>query len=236
MRTVSPSTTAGDEMASAARTSVSLITAASPDDGRACFERAAGCQSADRGFTNIVGSGQVGLDLSGSNAVEYFPALMRCQLLRATEANAARLGALAALTRTFADQLTLKLGQTAKHRYQQAPMHRRCVCPGILERAEGGATFGYLRQQVQQIARRAAQAIEAGDNHRVAFLEPAHELVQLRAIGLRARNLLAVDLDAAGGLEVGDLAGEVLVAGGNPRISDDHFQSTFESNIRNLTR
>src|SRR5262249_31922629 len=216
--------------------SLNIIAVLASHDGRACFERAARCQSADGCLADVVGSGQVGLDLTGSNAVEYFPALMRCQLLRATEANAARLGALAALTRTFADQLTLKLGQTAKHRYQQAPMHRRCVCPGILERAEGGATFGYLRQQVQQIARRAAQAIEAGDNHPVALPQPAPELVQLRAIGLRARNLLAVDLDAAGGLEVGDLAGEVLVAGGNPRISDDHFQSTFESNIRNLTR
>ena len=78
IRTVSPSSTAGDEMASAASTIVSLITAASPDDGRACFERAAGSQSADGGLTDIVGPGQVGLDLAGSNAVQYFSALMRC--------------------------------------------------------------------------------------------------------------------------------------------------------------
>src|SRR6516165_8696187 len=32
---------------------------------------------------------------------------------------------------------------------------------------------------------RARQPIEPADNHRVAFLEPAHELPQLRTIGLR---------------------------------------------------
>src|SRR5215470_605119 len=105
-------------MASAARTRVSLITAASPDDGRACFERAAGCQSADGCLTDVVGSGQVGLDLAGGNAVQYFPALMRRQLLRATEANTAGLGALAALTGALADQLALELGQTTKHCHQ----------------------------------------------------------------------------------------------------------------------
>src|SRR5262245_64812982 len=86
-------------------------------DGRACVERAAGCQSADRCLADVVGSGQVGLHLTGSNAVEYFPALMRRELLWATEANAARLGALAALTGALADQLALELGQTAKHRH-----------------------------------------------------------------------------------------------------------------------
>src|SRR5262245_27218260 len=91
---------------------------ASPADGRACFERAAGCQSADRGLADIVGSGQVGLDLAGSNAVEYFPALMRRQLLRATEAHAARLGARATFTGALADQLALELSQAAKHRHQ----------------------------------------------------------------------------------------------------------------------
>src|SRR5262249_36593151 len=87
-------------------------------DGRACVERAAGCQSADRCLADIVGSGQVGLDLTSSNAVEYFPALMRRQLLRTTEADTASLGARASFTGAFADQLTLELGQTAKHRHQ----------------------------------------------------------------------------------------------------------------------
>src|SRR5262245_66096458 len=87
-------------------------------DDRACGERAAGCQSADGCLTNIVGSGQVALDLAGSNAIEYFPALMRRQLLRTTEADTASLGARASFTGAFADQLTFELGQTAKHRHQ----------------------------------------------------------------------------------------------------------------------
>src|SRR5262249_51781865 len=197
-------------------------------DDRACVERAGRCQSADRGLTDIVGSGQVGLDLTSSNALQYFPALMRRQLVRPAKANATSLCADATVIGSFLDQFTFELSDATKDRDQQPSMHGRCVCPCILERTEGRATFGYLVQQVQQIARRARQSIEPADDHRVAFLEPAHELAQLRPIGLRARNLLAIDFDATGGLEVGDLAGEVLVAGGNPRISDNHFSPLSE--------
>src|SRR5262249_42499994 len=153
-------------------------------------------------LTDIIGSGQVGLDLTGSNALQYFPALMQGQLAWATEAHTASHGARATLTGAFADQLTLELSDAAKDRDQQTPMHRRGVCPRILERAERRATLGNPIQQVQQIAGRACQSIEPADNHCVAFLEPAHELAELGSIGLRARNLLAVDFDAAGSLEV----------------------------------
>src|SRR6516162_658311 len=120
--------------------------------GRACVERAGRCQSADGCLADIVGSGQVGLDLTGSNALQYFPALMRRQLAWATEAYAASHGARATLTGAFADQLTLELSDATKDRDQQTPMHRRGVCPRIFERAERRATIGYLIQQVQQIA------------------------------------------------------------------------------------
>src|SRR5262249_38613039 len=106
----------------------------------------------------------------------------------------------------------------------------------ILERAEGRATLGYLTQQVKQVPRRARQPIEPADNHRVALLEPAHQLAELGPIGLSARDLLAIDFDTTGRLEVGDLAGEVLVAGGNPRISDDHFSISFRKQHMEFSR
>src|SRR6516162_11148887 len=96
-------------------------------DDRACGERAGSCQPANRCFTDIIGPGQVGLDLTGSNALQYFPALMRRQLVRATEAHPARLGADATVISAFADQLTLELGDATEDRDQQTPMHRRCV-------------------------------------------------------------------------------------------------------------
>src|SRR5262249_61993310 len=70
----------------------------------------------------------------------------------------------------------------------------------------------------------------------VALLEPAHQLAELGPIGLSARDLLAIDFDTTGRLEVGDLAGEVLVAGGNPRISDDHFSISFRKQHMEFSR
>src|SRR5262245_18568282 len=117
--------------------------------GRACGERAGGSQSADGCLTDVIGHGKVGLDLTGSNALQYFSALVRRQLVRATGAHATSVGADATLIGAFADQLALVLGNATQDRDQQPSMHRRCVCPGILERTERRTTLGYLVQQVQ---------------------------------------------------------------------------------------
>src|SRR5262245_51346880 len=119
---------------------------------RVCGERAGSCQPANRCFTDIIGPGQVGLDLTSSNALQYFSALVRRQLVRPAEADAASLGADATLISAFADQLTLELSDATEDRNQQTPVHRRCVGPRILERAERRTTIRYLIQQVQQIA------------------------------------------------------------------------------------
>ena len=93
-------------------------------DDRACGERAGSCQPANRCFTDIIGPGQVGLDLTGSNALQYFSALVRRQLVRASEADATRFGTDAALIGAFADQLALELGDATEDRDQQPSMHR----------------------------------------------------------------------------------------------------------------
>src|SRR5262249_46556941 len=129
-----------------------IATLASLGVGGAWGERAGSRQSADGCLTDIIGPGQVGLDLTSSNALQYFPALMRGQFAGATEAHAASLGADATLIGAFADQLTLELGDASKNRDQQTSMHGRGVCPRILERAERRTTIRYLIQQVQQIA------------------------------------------------------------------------------------
>src|SRR5262249_36550103 len=85
-------------------------------DDRACVERAGRCQSFDRGLTDIIGPGQVGLDLTSSKALQYFSALVRRQLVRPAEADAASLGADATLISAFADQLTLELSDATKDR------------------------------------------------------------------------------------------------------------------------
>ena len=62
--------------------------------------------------------------------------------------------------------------------------------PALL--ADGG-------ERVEQVARRARQAVEPRHHEDVAFVELADDLGQLGAVGLRAARFLAVHLGAAGG-------------------------------------
>src|SRR6516165_10879715 len=154
IRTVSPSITAGDEMASAARTTVSLITIASfgAVGDRALLERAGGGQPADRRLAHAIGPGQIGLHSALCELLQHLSALVGRQLLRATELDAAGLGALAAVIGTSGNQRAFELGETSKHREHQAPVRRRGVGPGILERAEASTALADLIEDVEQVA------------------------------------------------------------------------------------
>src|SRR5262249_9384409 len=160
-------------MASAARTRVSLITVASSGavGDRALLERAGGSQPADRRLAHTIGPGQIGLHSALREPLEDFLALVGRQLLRTAEANTARLGALAAVIGTSSDQRAFELGETSKHREPQAPVWRRGVGPGILERAEASTALANLIEDVEQVARRTRQAIEPHDNEHVAILQ-----------------------------------------------------------------
>src|SRR5262249_31933436 len=96
-----------------------IATLASLSDDRACGERAGRCQPADGCLTDIIGPGQVGLDLTSSNALQYFPALMRRQLVRPAKANATSLCADATVIGSFLDQFTFELSDATKDRDQQ---------------------------------------------------------------------------------------------------------------------
>src|SRR5262249_41608974 len=67
---------------------------------RALLDRAGSREPADRGGVDGIGPRHIGLRLACSKALERFLALMGCHLARASEANAALLGSLAALARS----------------------------------------------------------------------------------------------------------------------------------------
>src|SRR5262249_30445523 len=81
---------------------------------------------------------------------------MRSELPRPTKANATGLRTSSTLTRTGTDQLTLKLGQAAKHGQHQPAMRGSGVRPSGLERTEARTTLAIFVQHVQQVARRSA--------------------------------------------------------------------------------
>src|SRR5262245_58667163 len=83
--------------------------------GRASLERAVRCQSRNGRAVDGIGSSDFSHRLAGVQTSQRLLALMRRHLARPTEADDARLGALAALTGAIANQLTFELGKTSEH-------------------------------------------------------------------------------------------------------------------------
>ena len=75
--------------------------------GHAVLERAGSSQAANSGRADVEQPGNIGLRLALSDALQRLLSLMRGELPRPTEANAALLGSLAAVARPGADQLAL---------------------------------------------------------------------------------------------------------------------------------
>src|SRR5262249_37301881 len=165
--------------------------------------------------------------LAGVQTPQRLLALMRRHLPRPTEANAARLGALAALTGARADQLTLELGKAAEDSEHQPAVSGRGVGPAVLQRLEAGAALADLAEHVEQVTRGSRQPIEPRDDQHVAVLELPDRLRQLGPVGLGTRNLFLEYLGAASGHELGVLAREILAVGAYPCISEHRHLVTL---------
>jgi hypothetical protein len=61
-----------------------------------------------------------------------------------------------------------------------------------------------------------------GDDQHIAGFEPANDLRQLRAVAAGARGLLLEHLGAAGGRQLIELQGQVLIPGADPSVSVGH--------------
>jgi hypothetical protein len=89
------------------------------------------------------------------------------------------------------DERALELGlATEQH---QAAMRRGRVRPGIAQRAEAGATLVDLVENVEQVPRRARQAIEASDHQHVARFDTC----VVKAVAARCAGARSASLDAA---------------------------------------
>src|SRR5262249_12141273 len=97
-----------------------------------------------------------------------------------------------------------------------------------------GTSLGDRIEDIEQVASRACQPVEPRHHQHVAVLKPADRLGQLWPVGLCARSLLLEDVATASRLQLGNLAGKVLVARTHPRITENsHFflpllKATFE--------
>ena len=88
-------------------------------DDRAVLERAGSHQAADGGLIDGEAPGEIGLRFALCDPLQPLGALMGRELARPAEADAAHLGALAALARPGADQVALELGQATEDGEQE---------------------------------------------------------------------------------------------------------------------
>ena len=92
-------------------------------------------------------------------------------------------------------------------------MRCRGVGPDVAKRTERGAPLGDRSKNVQQIARRACQPIETGDEEYVTLDEGRDDAPELRPVRTRARRGLAEHLAGAGCGQLSDLRLDALAVG-----------------------
>jgi hypothetical protein len=76
-------------------------------------------------------------------------------------------------------------------------VHGAGIRPSIFQRLEADAFLTQRVQDVEQIAGRSRQSVEADNHKRIAVFQPFQELAKLCPVGLSARDLLGVDFGCA---------------------------------------
>ena len=94
--------------------------------------------------------------------------------------------------RPFPNDIAFKFGEGGEKVKGQFPV-RRSRIDGIIQRFEPGAFVLDLSDQVDQIAERAAQAIQFPNNDEVAFPELIDHSAQFRPLGFGATDFFLVD-------------------------------------------
>lgn len=134
--------------------------------------------------------------------------------------DASRLGLGDPLGLALAPEVGLELGEDPEHVEEGLAGGGRRV-DRLLGRQQPGPLPSQLAHDVLKIADRARQAVNAGDDQRVALADEGQHRAQLvTADGRGAAHLLGPDDVAAGRLERGELHSEVLVEGTDARVAD----------------
>jgi hypothetical protein len=152
--------------------------------------------------------------------------LLGSQLGRPAEAHATLSGSRPPRPGAHLDQRLLELGDAGKDGEHHSPGRAGRVGPGLAEQAQPGAGLAQPLGDLEQVAGRAGQAVEAVDHDDIALAYLLEQAVQLRPVAPCSRDLLLVDALAAGLFQGGALQREVLVVGADPSIADEHAASS----------
>ena len=108
------------------------------------------------------------------------------------------------------DALTLIARRDPQHGYDDLGELRSRVHHRLRDRAEARAGLLHRMEDVQQVTGVAGQAIGCRHHQHVAGIERADRALELGPLGRRGADLLAVDLGAAGRVELSELLRQIL--------------------------
>ena len=129
---------------------------------------------------------------------------------RPSHLHTARLGAGAASTFARPGQLTLKLGQPAKHGQHRSAVRGRGVGPCVTKGSEIGLAIGDRAEGIQDIPRRSRQPAEPRHHRHVADVELGECLGKFRAVGLGSARCLTKNSFVSGDAKLAHLHVDAL--------------------------
>ena len=121
----------------------------------------------------------------------------------------------------FGHQGVFELGDGAED-LEEHPPDRGGGVDALVEHDQVDVVVVQLLGEVDELFQRPAEAVALGDHELVGGAQPAQRFVELGPAGELARRLVGEDALAAGGAECVGLGVGVLVAGGDPGVTDPH--------------
>ena len=172
-----------------------------------------------------------GLAHRGAFGEEALPErdLLGAQHRRTAETHALFLRGAPAGVGAFGDERALELGDPGEHGQNPLAGGRGRVGPRLGQRPQAGAGAVEALREVEQIAGRAGQAIQASGHDDISLAEMVEQSRQFGAVAAGARDFLFVQAMTAGGAQGGALVVELLVVGGDAGVTDQQGEKSQKS-------
>ena len=157
---------------------------------------------------------------------------LQAELRLGAEPPPLRLCTLPAFLRPGQDESPVELRERGEHGEHGRGLRRVGVGPRLGKRFKGCAPRLHLMHDVEKVARRPHQAIDASHCEHVALVERRDRAGELRPVGPHPAHLFAEDFDGAGSLKGVDLPGMILLGGRHAGIAVFHCPY-FATDLRN---
>ena len=131
------------------------------------------------------------------------------------------------------DQRALELGDAGEHGQHHPARRAGRIGPGLGQTAQPGIRLPEPLGNVEQVARRAREPVEAGHHDHVLLAQVAEQTGQFGPVATCSGALLRVDPPAASVAQRRTLECEVLVVGADASIAEEHGAVRAGSVVQN---